>query len=121
MSSKVIAGTIEGIRSLQDRSVKLTLTTQELAPSDIGDLFSFQNKFCKILITDSNVIQPQLIKEVENTEVEEWEKSKSAGQRLRGVLFILFQQKPEGHLDFDTYYKSKMNGFIDHLKSKIED
>lgn len=121
MASKVVTGTLEGIRSLQDRSVKLTFTTQELAPSDIGDLFSFQNKFCKLLVTDSNVIQQEMLKAVEDSEVESWDKSKTPSQRMRGVMFVLFSQNPEGQPDFDSYYKFKMNAIIDHLKTKIED
>lgn len=120
MATKVIAGTFDGIRSLQDRSVKLTFTTQELSPSDVGDLFSFQNKFCKVLITDNKVIQPEIKMETESAEVEAWEKQKSPANRMRGVLFVLFSQNAEGYPDFDAYYKAKMNGFIEHLKSKIE-
>jgi|DEB19_MinimDraft_3_1074340.scaffolds.fasta_scaffold163772_1 hypothetical protein len=120
MATKVIAGTFEGIRTLQDRSVKLTFTTQELNPSDVGDLFSFQNKFCKIMITDANVVQANVMKEVELAEVESWEKSKSPAQRLRGVLFLLYSKDSAGHPDFDSYYKSKVNGIIEHFKSKID-
>jgi hypothetical protein len=120
MATKVISGTFEGIRTLQDRSVKLTFNTQELSPSDVGDLFAFQNTFCKVLITDNNVIQAKVMKEVELAEVETWEKSKSPAQRLRGVMFLLFNKNSEGHHDFDSYYKAKMNGIIQHFKTKID-
>lgn len=119
MATKIISGTVEGIRSLLDRSLKMTVTTQEISPSDVGDLFSFQNKFCKILITDSNVVQPEIVSSVESVEVEQWEKSKSPGQRLRSILFLNFTQNNEGMTDFDNYYKVKMNQIIEHYKSKL--
>jgi hypothetical protein len=120
MATKVITGTIDGLRSLQDRSVKLAITTQELAPSDIGDLFAFQGKFAKVLITDANVISPDMAKATEQTEVEDWERKKSEGQRLRGVLFLLFQKDSESCPAFEMYYRKKMNAIIDHYKSKLE-
>lgn len=120
MATKAFTATVEGFRTLQDRSVKLTLMTQELSPSDCGDLFSFQGKFCKVLLTDANVISPDMIKATEQTEVEDWEKKKSQGSRLRGVLFLLFEKDKEGHLTFDSFYQAKTNQIIEHYKSKLD-
>ena len=118
MATKVISGVVDGIRSLADRSLKLSFTTQEISPSDVGDLFSFQGKYCKMLITDSKVIQPETLKAVEDTEVEAWITSKSPSMRLRAVLFRLWEKDHSG--DFDTFYKATMERIIEHYKDKLD-
>ena len=120
MATKIITATIDALRTLQDRSVKASLITQELSANDIGELFSFQGKYCKILITDLNVISPDMIKATEETEIENWEKKKSQGARLRGVLYLLYTKSNEGHNSFESFYLSKTNSIIEHYKSKLE-
>lgn len=71
-------------------------------------------------MTDNKVISPDMVKATEETEVEEWEKKKSQGARLRGVLFLLFQKDKEGHETFDSFYQSKTNQIIEHYKSKLD-
>ena len=118
MASKVFTATVDGIRSLQDRSLKLSLTTQELSPDDVGGIFGFQGQYCKVLITTENVTT--IVQEsVEATEVEHWERSKSPAQRLRAVLFKCWDSDKENMPDFDTYYKSKMEQIINHYKAKL--
>ena len=53
------------------------------------------------------------LKEVK-TELDE----KTPGQRMKAVLFLLWKQQNEA-IDFDVFYKQKMNGLIEHLKLKL--
>ena len=46
---------------------------------------------------------------------------KTPSQRMRNVLFILWKQDPEGYKDFNLYYISRMEKFIDALKENIKD
>jgi hypothetical protein len=45
---------------------------------------------------------------------------KTPSQRLRGILYVNYQQIPEGYKDFATYYQAKMEKICDHFKSKLE-
>lgn len=45
---------------------------------------------------------------------------KTQSQRLRGVLYRLWQNKPEGFSDFKQYYKWKTDRIIQHLKDQID-
>lgn len=45
---------------------------------------------------------------------------KSPSERLRAVLYVAWNQDSEDS-DFDTYYKRKMNGFINFVKAKLDE
>ena len=45
---------------------------------------------------------------------------KTPSQRLRAVLFRLWEQDDEKFKEFDGYYRFKMEKIIDHLKQKLE-
>lgn len=45
---------------------------------------------------------------------------KTPGQRLRAVLYRLWEQKNEGYQDFNLYYRFKMEKLINHFKDKLD-
>lgn len=45
---------------------------------------------------------------------------KSPSERLRAVLYVYYRQNNIQD-DFDTFYKRKMNDFIEHIKSKLDE
>lgn len=45
---------------------------------------------------------------------------KTQSQRIRGVLYKLFEQNNEGFKDFEVYYRAKTELYIEHLKTKIQ-
>lgn len=114
----VIETVVEKLSTLNDGSVKVTLSTQELDNSQASDLFFFRGKFVKCLLSDSNIshLEEELI---DSTKLVGGKKPKSESQRLRAVLF-----KYHEHLgvneDFEVFYKNEMNKLIDHYKSKLD-
>jgi DNA-binding ferritin-like protein len=48
------------------------------------------------------------------------EANKTPSQRLRGILYINYQQDDEGYKDFMTYYIGKMDKLCEHFKSKLD-
>lgn len=112
----VLATYIENITTRKDRSVKLTLSTQELTPEKAGELFSMMNQIAAIYISPKEIDQTQ-IDMVDKLDPEFGGKTQS--QRLRGVLYKLWEFKPEGFKDFNNYYHSKTEEIINHYKSKL--
>ncbi len=112
-----IPAQLESISTRKDGTMRVAFGTQELPPSVAGDLFSMQNKICYLCI------KPEPFRNEELKLISELEASddnfKSPSQRMRGVLFRLFEQNNEGYKTFTLYYDSKMEQFINHLKSKI--
>jgi len=108
--------TVENITSRKDKTIKLVLGTQEASPEQVGKLFELLNQLAFILISPKGINQEQ-IDAVEAVDVDLGGKTQS--QRIRGVLYKLFEQNKEGFSTFDNYYKAKTDKYIDHLKSKI--
>lgn len=117
MDGTLLSCHISGIRSLKDGSVSVTLETMELPASKAGELFSLRNKVAVVYIAPKETLNQKEIDQVDKINPEFGGKTQS--QRLRNVLFKLFEQDNEGWKDFDDYYKLKTEKIIEHLKSKI--
>lgn len=116
---KVILGCIvETIQTRQDGSLKFTLGTQEIDPSQAGSLFQLRGKFCKTLISD-NGISPIEEKLVDEERMNGGKKAKTPAQRLRNVLFRVHEQQAI-QTDFDTWYKSEMETLIEQYKNTLD-
>lgn len=114
----LLAVQVEGIRTRKDRTIAITLGTQELTPDLAGQLLGLQNNLCAIYVSSKEVINDEEMKKVDQIDPEFGGKTQS--QRLRNVLFVLFEQNSEGFKDFDTFYKAKTEAMITHFKSKLE-
>lgn len=117
MNGTLLSCQISGIRTLKDGSVNIQLETQELSAGHAGELFSLRNKIAAVYISPKDTIDQRELDQVDKIDPEFSAKSQS--QRIRQVLYKLFEQDKEGHKNFDSYYKSKTEKFIEHLKSKI--
>lgn len=116
MKGILIAAIVDKITTLKDKSVKITLDTQELSPIRAGELFTLMNSLATVYISPA-AITDQEMRQVDAVEPEM--PGKSPSQRMRNVMFILFKQDPEGYKEFDSYYKAKMESFIENLKNNI--
>lgn len=114
----IIPATIENISTRKDKTVKVTIGTQELSPTAAAMLLSLQNKLAFVAIQEAE-FQPEEIKQLAEANADLDTVGKSSSERLRGVLYKLFVQSNEGFHTFDAYYRSKMEKIIDHFKSHI--
>jgi len=112
----LIAAMVEKIYTLKDKSVKLVFETQELSPNKAGALFQLMNQVVSVYVKPNEINQDEINK-VDQVEPEM--PGKTPSQRMRNVLFILWKQDKEGYNEFDYYYKSKMDAFIEELKNNI--
>jgi len=113
-----LSGIIEGISTRKDKTIKLSIGTQELSPTEAADIFQLNQQFCYL------AIKPEPFTKVEQDLIDtlktDFENIKTPSQRLRAILFINFGQNPEGYKDFSIYYQSKMDKICEHYKAKIE-
>jgi len=119
MEGTLLSCQVTGIRSLKDGSVSITLETQELSGGKAGEIFSLRNKVVAAYISPKETIKQSDLDQVDEVDVDLPGKSQS--QRIRSVLFILYEQNKEGYKDFKGYYAAKTELLIDHLKTKIKD
>jgi len=116
----IIQAQIEGVSTRKDKTVKLTIGTQELSHKDAGELFSMQNNLANIYIS-TNGITNEMMDEIDKVSVNMLETIKSPSKRLKAVFFLLWKQNNEGYEDSELYYRHKMEGVINFYKSKFDE
>ena len=108
---------IEGVSSRKDRSLKITLSTQELPPSEGSILLSLANNegYCYISpqsLTESTLVVPESLPE---------RGDKTPSQRLRARMFVYFTQhllKPKE--EFNAWYNSQLERIGDTYLEKMQ-
>lgn len=115
----IIPAQLEGIRTLKDKSLKVTFETQELNPQDMLGVMENINTFGYL------AFKPEPFKQeeraiLEDLETEFEDRGKTPSQRLRAVLYRMWQKNSEG---FDTsvrHYEHHMEKILNHFKSKLD-
>jgi len=103
---------ITSIRSRRDGSLGFSAETPELTDEEKVEFMRLQNN---VLETTFVPLDTPDVPEVKiNKDLEE----KSQSQRLRSALYILHQQTGKG--DFETFYREKMETFINKVKSHLD-
>ncbi len=113
----LLAAEVEGVRTRKDRTLGITLGTAELSAEQAGQIFGIQHRETVVYICVKGISEDEMSK-VDAIDGEF--KTKSQSQRIRNVLFKLWEQSPEDFKTFDQYYHFKTEKIIEHLKSKIE-
>ena len=114
----ILPAQLDRLRTLADKTLKITFETQELNPQDLLGLMENMHQFGYL------AFKKEPFKEDEKEMLQELKsdfefKGKSSSQRLRSVLYVMWQHDPQG---FDTsvkHYESEMERIINHYKSKL--
>lgn len=76
-------------------------------------------QMCFVLIKDSEIDNAEQDL-MDQTDADSIEGTKTLSQRQRSVLYINWQQKPEGFDTFINYYRHKMEKNITYLKNQLD-
>ena len=115
--------------SMVDGGWSVLLHTNEMTPEDVTAMSSCLHKPVKVMMEQGMMEQDELgftekdMAEFTNKKFDEFDKrqEKTPSQRLRNVMYVLYEQDPGDHKDFTAYYNFRMEKLITLLKSKIED
>jgi len=128
-NSVVFEGGIDKVSTLADGSLRVYLGTPELANETMVNLFGLIKKPGYVLISTNSINQDQ-IDAVEKATINTEFSEKTPSQRMRGVLYKLWEKtQPKTmngdsgemeYVDFDLFYKRQMNKIIDHFKTKLD-
>ena len=110
-----IQGEIESISTRVDKTLKITLGTQELKPEDMLTLFELRQLPVHILVAQA-VLKTEDLGDI--TVPVKVKGKKSASNRLRNVLFVFHEQQGMTE-DFDTFYERKLESIIDSVKKEL--
>ena len=128
MSNTVIFdGGVETIATRADGSIKVVVGSQELSSETMTRLFDLRRKVGYVLISTKEISQEQ-IDAVETSTANMEFSEKTPSQRLRGVLYIMWEklqpkendQGVDKFVDFDLFYKRKLNEIINHYKKQLD-
>lgn len=100
------------VSSRPDASVSLKIITAELRPSEAGILMGFHGKNAKVAIFPHEG-------ECETVEVKTERDQKTQAQRIRGVIYKLWQQEGS-QVAFEPYYQNRTEKIIEHLKKQLD-
>jgi hypothetical protein len=117
MTGTLLSVIVSSIRSLKDGSVSVAFETNELSPSKAGELFSLRGKIAALYISPKETIPQKELDQVDSIDVTM--PGKSHSQRMRNVLFRLWEQESDGFKDFNSYYAFRMENFIAELKNNL--
>lgn len=106
--------TIEQIATRVDNTIKIVIATQDLPPEDAVILFQLKGSlgymmFSKEFETEmpDNLPKPQAME------------GKTPSQRLRGVIFKVWETQTDKSKQFDNFYNEQVEKIIDRYKEKL--
>jgi hypothetical protein len=108
-----IPSVISKVSTMSDGSLRLQIDTQELAGVDKGELMELHNKMGWMVFSETGIKEEDIPSDL----IEEGQKTPS--QRLRAVLYVLWEKKQVG--TFEDFYRKTLEKLIDHYKIKIEE
>ena len=127
-NSVVFEGGIDKVSTLADGSLRIYVGTPELSNETMVNVFNLIKKPGYVLVS-ANAINQDQIDAVEKATTNAEFSEKTPSQRMRGVLYKLWEKtQPKTmngdgeieYVDFDLFYKRQMNKMIDHFKSKLD-
>ena len=113
-------GGINKVSTLSDGTLSINIHTQELPEETMMRVFSLRKTPGMVLISSDDISKAEQ-EEVEKFTTDfEVGKTKTASQRLRAVLYRVWEQTDQKY-DFVLFYESQMERIINKYKSTLED
>ncbi len=114
----ILPAQLDGLRTLADKSLKVTFTTQELNPQDLLGLMENINQFGYLAFKKEPFAEKE--KEMlDNMKSDFTFKGKSSSQRLRSVLYLMWQQNNEGFDSSVKHYEHHMEIILNQYKNNL--
>lgn len=113
MSAIVLPAGLVSVNDLKDRSAKLSFETRELSNPEFIALRDIRGTQGWLAFSMNEIQEEEIPTEMAETG------TKSPSQRLRSVLFLMWKQE-KSLLDFDVWYRSKMETLIQNIKNKLD-
>jgi len=109
---------IENVSTRADRTMKVTIGTQEATPQ-AAELVMLNQKMVYVAIKETafDADEIEALEELQSEFVDDTKKRPS--RRLRDVLFRVWEKKNKGFEDFNLFYLHQMDKMIDHFKTKL--
>lgn len=105
---------IKRVTMNEDDSVSFTASTPELQDSELAEF----RKLRKVLV--NALLEPQSGSEGILEVKEKIDDGKTPSQRLRGILYVWWEQLGKPNQSFNLFYELKIEKIIESIKSKLD-
>tara|TARA_R100000329_G_scaffold10892_1_gene12113 strand:- start:1030 stop:1395 length:366 start_codon:yes stop_codon:yes gene_type:complete len=117
--SVIFEGGVAKVSTLADGSLSINIHTQELQDEVMMKLFNLRKKPGMVLISSDSIGQKEVDLVEEYTSDFDIGKGKTPSQRLRSVLYVVWEQGDQKY-DFPIWYESQMDRIINKYKSILD-
>ncbi len=112
-----VPGSVSKVTSMSRGTVRVQYDTFEnISPEAMKRLFELIDQPCWLSV---NVHQIEAEDIVNLPPLRDFDQKKSPSERLRNVLFVIWQRDNGGHKAFDNYYIYMMERLIEHYKQRL--
>lgn len=122
MSRILLAAQLDGYTPRKDRTVSVRFVTQELTPEKVMKIHEELDQYGVLYFRAGD--EPMTDEEVDvldSVDVDVYDKPKTQSQRIRNVLYKMFERNNEGFEDFKKFYQYYTEKIIDHFKQRIDE
>jgi len=102
----------------KDGSMNLGFGTYILSPEAKGIIVSLYGKEGFLMFKEGSVIPEE--KEIMDKLDADLAPPKSQSQRLRGILWHVWEKNHKNYVDFDSFYMTETERIINHYKDKLD-
>lgn len=117
MSGFTVEAILTRAASLADGGLTVGFHTKELNADEKAKIMDFHNKNGWLLFS------PNKLKDEDIPKADAEYETKTPSQRLRAVLYILWQQNDgridDDRIDFEQFYRDRMEKLINQVKDKL--
>lgn len=110
---------LDGIRTLKDRTLKVTFETQEMNPQELLGLMENVNQYGYLCFKKEPFTESEK-KIIEEMKSDYNERGKSSAQRLRSVLYLMWKQNNEGFDSSIKHYEHHMELILTQYKNNLD-
>lgn len=114
----ILPAQVENISTRRDKTWKLTFGTNELSAEQAAEAVKLNQEFCYLALKKDE-FKTRDLEIISGIQSEFDFQEKPPGQRLRAVLYRLWEQDKKGYEDFNLFYKFHMEKLIQHFKDKL--
>ncbi len=110
---------MDGYARRKDRSVSIRFVTGEKTSQEIAEIDSSCEQFGYLYFKAEETLTPDEVEELDNLDTELYDKPKTQSQRLRNVMFKVWDAKGRKG-EFKEFYRQETEKIINHYKTKID-
>ena len=112
---------VESVATRKDRTIRLSFSTQKLKGKDAAKLLDLQNELVTLGIAEKGLTTKELeTLQTAKSGLDDVPNGKSNSQRLRGALYVYYEQNDTGFSEFTLFYNNYIEQIINNVKAKLE-